>query len=134
VPVGAYGIYDVHGASGESGRWVIRPDVPAAIPSATLAFDLAFGTLGLTELRASTVSTNQSVLSLNRKFGFREVRVEKAAQTIGGEPVDLIHFLLAAKDWPGVRQKLKPFAELAAGHISEWEKTQSSTGKVPNQK
>src|SRR5437867_9711980 len=32
--VGAYGIYDVRGDSAESGRWVIRPDVAAPIPSA----------------------------------------------------------------------------------------------------
>jgi hypothetical protein len=86
----------------------------------------------LTELRASTVSTNQSVLSLNRKFGFREVSVEKAAQKIGGESVDLIHFLLAAKDWPAVRQKLTRFAELAAGHISEWDKARLAASKAPN--
>jgi len=43
-PVGAYGIYDIRGRSAESGRWVIRTDVPAAIPSALVAFDIAFGT------------------------------------------------------------------------------------------
>src|SRR5262245_50058972 len=32
IPVGAYGIYDVNDGSAESGRWVIRGDVPAAIP------------------------------------------------------------------------------------------------------
>src|SRR5438309_5490278 len=78
--VGAYGIYDVKGASAESGRWVIRPEVPAAVPSAILAFDTAFGPLGLRELRVKTISTNHSVLSLNRKFGFRQTRAEKAAQ------------------------------------------------------
>jgi len=130
IPVGAYGVYDVRGTSAESGRWVIRPDVSAAVPSAILAFDLAFGRLGFTELRATTVSTNQSVLSLNRKFGFREVGIETAAQKIGGQPVDLVHFLLEAKEWPAVRQKIVPFAELAAKQVMEWEKAQepSETG------
>src|SRR5882672_7802917 len=73
--VGAYGIYDVANGSGESGRWIIRPEVPAAIPSAMLAFEAAFETLGLTALRCATVSTNRSVLSLNRKFGFRQAHV-----------------------------------------------------------
>src|SRR4029079_16538469 len=36
LAVGAYGIYDVRGTSAESGRWIIRPEVPAAIPSAML--------------------------------------------------------------------------------------------------
>src|SRR5262245_32911002 len=54
VPVGAYGIYDVQAESAESGRWVIRPDVPAPIPSAMVAFDIAFGLLRLKELRVRT--------------------------------------------------------------------------------
>ena len=39
IEVGAYGIYDRTGDSAESGRWVIRPEVPAAIPSARKARD-----------------------------------------------------------------------------------------------
>src|SRR5581483_11160945 len=76
IAVGAYGIYDMANSSAESGRWIIRPEVPAAVPSALLAFDLAFGRLGLAEVRVTTVSTNQSVLSLNKKFGFRQVSVD----------------------------------------------------------
>src|SRR5437660_9557969 len=64
IPVGTYGVYDAKGKSAESGRWVIRPDVLAAIPSAILALDLDFGSLGFSELRVNTVSTNQPVLSL----------------------------------------------------------------------
>src|SRR6185295_3444886 len=45
IAVGAYGIYDVANASAESGRWVIRPEVPAAVPCAVVAFDACFGTL-----------------------------------------------------------------------------------------
>jgi RimJ/RimL family protein N-acetyltransferase len=124
IPVGAYGLYDVASASAESGRWIIRPDVPAAIPSVIQAFDIAFGMLGLSELRARTVSTNHSVLSLNRKFGFRQTRVEPAAQVIGGQPVDLVNFVLEAKDWPKVREGLLPLAGLAARQIQEWEQAQ----------
>lgn len=124
IPVGTYGIYNVKSASAESGRWVMRPDVLAAIPSAILAFDLAFGTLKMAELRVSTVSTNRAVLSLNRKFGFREIRTEKGAQQIGGQLVDLVHFLLEAKEWPAIREKLLPFAQVAALQVAEWEQTQ----------
>src|SRR6185503_1632655 len=98
IAVGAYGIYHVTGPSAESGRWIIRTDVPAAIPSAILAFDLAFGKLGLKELRVKTVSTNQGVLTLNRKFGFREAGVDSGTQ-INGQPVDQIKFLLDAAEW-----------------------------------
>ena len=124
IPVGTYGVYNVKGTIAESGRWVIRPDVLAAIPSAILAFDVAFGSLKITELRVSTVSTNRTVLSLNRKFGFREIRTDKGAQTIGGQSVDLVHFLLEGKDWPSIREKLVPFAQVAALQVAEWEQTQ----------
>jgi RimJ/RimL family protein N-acetyltransferase len=125
VPVGAYGVYDIVGTSAESGRWIVRPEVPAAIPSAMLAFDLAFGRLGLSELRVKTVATNRSVLSLNRKFGLRQTGITPAGQVIGGKPVDLVHFLLRAQDWADVREGIRPLAELAGKQVLEWEQTQT---------
>jgi RimJ/RimL family protein N-acetyltransferase len=124
IPVGAYGIYDVHDRSAESGRWVIRPEVPAAIPSAMLAFDTAFSKLQLKELRVRTVSSNRNVLSLNVKLGFHQTRIEPSAQIIGGQPVDMVHFLLPADEWPPRRQKLLPLALLAERQVREWEHTQ----------
>jgi len=78
-----------------------------------LAFDACFGTLALREVRVSTVATNRTVLSLNRKLGFRQTYIQPAAQTIGGKPVDLVHFLLIAEDWPKVREGILPLAKLA---------------------
>jgi RimJ/RimL family protein N-acetyltransferase len=124
LAVGAYGIYDVRGTSAESGRWIIRPEVPAAIPSAMLAFETAFDKLGMTELRVSTVSTNQLVLSLNKKFGFKQTGITPASQMINGKPADLVHFLLVAGDWPKVREKLAPLAKLAEKQVREWEESQ----------
>lgn len=126
LPVGAYGIYDVKGASAESGRWIIRPEVPAAIPSAMLAFEIAFNRLGLTELRVSTVSTNHSVLSLNRRFGFRQTGITPAGQVIGGQAVDLVNFLLDARDWMRVRDSVLPLAHLAEKQVCEWEQAQAA--------
>jgi RimJ/RimL family protein N-acetyltransferase len=124
TPVGAYGIYDVRDDSAESGRWVIRPEVPAAIPSAMLAFDTAFSRLNLKELRVKTVSSNRNVLSLNSKLGFRQTRVETAAQIIAGQPVDMVHFLLQASEWPPRRTKLLPLADLAERQVRDWEALQ----------
>ena len=121
IAVGAYGIYDVRGTSAESGRWIIRPDVPAAIPSALLAFETAFDKLGMTELRVSTVSTNQLVLSLNKKFGFKQTGITPASQMINGKPADLVHFVLSVADWPKIREKLSPLAKLAEKQVGEWE-------------
>jgi RimJ/RimL family protein N-acetyltransferase len=124
IAVGAYGIYNLRGTSAESGRWVIRPDVPAAIPCAVLAFDTAFNKLGLTEVRVTTVSTNHSVLSLNRKLGFRQTGITKNAQMIAGQAVDFVHFLLDQKDWPKVRAGVLPLARLAERQVEEWEREQ----------
>lgn len=121
IAVGAYGIYDVIGTSAESGRWIIRPDVPAALPSAILGFNLGFKTMGLTELRVTTVSTNQPVLSLNRKLGFKEIRVERGGRVIGGKPVDMVHFLLTWEDWSKAYERLLPLARLAETQVREWE-------------
>jgi RimJ/RimL family protein N-acetyltransferase len=124
LAVGAYGIYDLKGASAESGRWIIRPEVPASIPSAILAFDTAFNTLTLAEVRATTISTNSSVLSLNRKFGFLQTGMTAAGQVIGGKAVDLVHFRLQASDWPKTREKLLPLARVAEKQVREWEQAQ----------
>ena len=124
IPVGSYSIYDLTGGSAESGRWIVRPDVPAAIPSAILAFEIAFDKLRLRELRVKTVTTNTNVLSLNKKLGFRQTQVEAGARVIGGKPVDLIHFLLEGKDWSKIREKFLPLARLAEKQIGEWEQAE----------
>jgi RimJ/RimL family protein N-acetyltransferase len=119
--LGAYGIYDQTGDSAESGRWVIRPGVPAAVPSAVLAFDIAFDSLGLQSLRSKTVSTNRTVLSLNRKLGFEETRLEPKAQVIDGIAVDMVHFVLSRDNWRKTREKVLPLAQLAEKQVAEWE-------------
>jgi RimJ/RimL family protein N-acetyltransferase len=127
IPLGAYGLYDQTGDSAESGRWVIRPGVPAAVPSAILAFDIAFDSLGLQSVRSKTVSTNRTVLSLNRKFGFEETRVEPNAQVIDGIAIDMVHFVLSKESWRKTRDKVMPLAQLAEKQVAEWETNNSSS-------
>lgn len=122
IPLGTHGIYDVRGASAEKGRHVMRPEVMAGIPAAMLATDLAFGRLGMTELRATSVSTNVAVHSLHRKCGFKQLGIARAAQIIDGKPVDLVQFLLAPEDWNKARERLLPLAQYAETHIIQWEK------------
>lgn len=124
IPVGTYGIYGVRGTTAEPGRWIIRPEVPAAIPSVILALDLAFDQIGVSLLRGSTVATNHKVLSLNRKLGFQQVRVEPAARIIGGKPVDLVHYILTSEGWSKARERLLPLAQLAGTQVQEWEQAQ----------
>ena len=123
-PVGTHGIYNVRGLSAEKGRHIVRQDVMAGVPAGLLATDLAFEKLGLRELRASCVSTNTPVRSLHKKSGFKETGVARAAQIIGGKPVDLIQFLLPVEDWAVVRERMVPLAQVAGSRVLDWEKTQ----------
>ena len=77
--------------------------------------------MGLTELRVTTVSTNQPVLSLDCKLGFKQTRVERAGRVIGGKPVDMVHFLLTREDWEKPCERLMPLARLAETQVREWE-------------
>ncbi len=70
IPVGTHGVYDLAHGSAEKGRQAVRPEVMVGVTVAILATDIAFGQLGLRELRSNTVSTNQNVISLHRKSGF----------------------------------------------------------------
>jgi RimJ/RimL family protein N-acetyltransferase len=123
IPVGTYGIYDVENGEGESGRWIVRPQVAAAIPSIVLAFEIAFHRLRLDTLRAHTVSTNHRVISLNRKLGFREVKKHPGSQVIDGQSVDLIQFELKAQEWTKIRESIIPMAQLAKENIRNWEQS-----------
>ena len=124
ILLGTHGIYDVQGTSAEKGRHIIRTETMAGVPAGLLATDLGFGQLGMSELRATCVSTNVAVHSLHRRSGFREVGILRAAQTINGRPVDLVQFLLTPEDWARVRDGLVPLARLAGNLVLEWEKTQ----------
>ena len=115
------------GNAAEWGRYIVRPEVQAALSSAMLIFDLAFEKLGLHELLAECVSTNLKVHSLVKKCGFRQTETTFADQVIGGQPVDMIHFVLKAGDWPECRERLLPLAQYAVAHIREWEMNQQET-------
>jgi RimJ/RimL family protein N-acetyltransferase len=122
IPLGTNGVYNISGQNAEWGRYIIRPEVQAAVSSAILIIDLAFEKLKLRELLARCVSTNLNVHSLVKKYGFRQMKTEFASQIIGGQPVDMIHFVLKAGDWPGCRRHLLPLVEFAETQIKEWEK------------
>jgi len=128
IPVGTHGIYHLADGSAEKGRQASRPEVMAGVATAILATDIAFGPLGLRELRSNTVSTNANVISLHRKSGFKQVGVLKNHQVIDGQQVDLLQFLLLPEDWRQARERQVPLARLAGEQILEWEKTQ--LGKV----
>jgi RimJ/RimL family protein N-acetyltransferase len=128
LPVGTTSIYGLSGDTAETGRFVTCPDVPAAFPISILTYDLAFERLKLKELRATSVASNRTVHSYVRKLGFRQVRVETAGQVIGGQPVDMLHFVLEVAVWLRRRVSLLPLAQYATEQILEWEKQSFARG------
>jgi RimJ/RimL family protein N-acetyltransferase len=123
-PVGTHGISGVADGSGEAGRLIIRREAPAAVPTSLITFDLAFGEMGLRELRGTSVSTNEKVHSYVRKFGFRQTGVEKGARVIDGQPVDIIHFAMTAEEWAKNRDGVLPIARYAEKQIQAWDRAQ----------
>jgi RimJ/RimL family protein N-acetyltransferase len=124
ISVGTHGLYDMANGSAEKGRQAVRPEVMVGVTVAILATDIGFGQLGLREVRSNTVSTNQNVISLHRKSGFKQVGVLQNHQLIEGKPVDLVQFLLSPEDWAKARERQLPLARLAGEQLLEWEKTQ----------
>ena len=125
IRLGTTGLYGIAGKYAEWGRYIVRPETPAALPAAILIFDLAFEKLGLSELLARCVSTNLPMHSLVKKWGFRQTETKPGEQLIGGLRVDMIHFVLNARDWSGHRERLLPLAEYAGRRIEAWGKSAS---------
>ena len=103
----------------------MRPEVMSWVPTAILATDLAFSSMGLSELRSTSVSTNRAVVSLHRKSGYKELGIKRSAQIIGGSPVDLVQFIFMRENWFNVRDRLLPLAQVAGKQVLDWNNTQS---------
>lgn len=127
IPLGTHGLSHLANGSAEAGRLIIRPEVPAAVPTSFVTFDLAFSEMGLAELRGTSVSTNEKVHSYVRKFGFRQTGVEKGARVIAGQPVDIVHFAMTAAEWAQNRAGVLPIAKYAEKQIQTWEKNHAAT-------
>jgi RimJ/RimL family protein N-acetyltransferase len=125
ISLGTFGLYNLVGAVAESGRWVIRPHVMAAIPSSMVACVIAFEHLHLDEVYSKVVSTNHAVLSLDQKLGFHLTHIQRAAAVIHGKPVDFAHLVYPAKDWPTNRERLRPAALVAEKMVHRWERAQT---------
>ena len=68
IPLGTHGIYNVEGTKAERGRHIMRAEVMAGVPCAFLTADLAFGSMGLHELRSWVVATNMDRYGLRQKI------------------------------------------------------------------
>ena len=131
IPLGTNSLYDISGKKAEWGRYIIRPQVGAALPSAILIFNLAFEKLNLSELLARCVSTNLKVHSIVKKCGFRQSAARRSSQVIGGQAVDMVHFVLAPAAWREAQARLIPLAQLAEKQLQDWEKSQRDHFEIP---
>jgi RimJ/RimL family protein N-acetyltransferase len=132
VPVGTTSIYDQHGELAETGRFVVSPEVPAAFQISILTYDLAFQRMQLKQLRATSVATNRTVHSYIRKLGFLHTRTEKDGRFIGGQPADMLHFSLSARDWDIARAAMLPLAKYAESEILQWERNARQRTVLPH--
>lgn len=132
IPIGTQGVYNILGDAAEVGRWVIRPEVQAAMPSYMLILDYAFNELRMKQLHATTIVANRGIISLNKRIGFEQFRTEVAGRVISGEPMDIVHCVLRAETWFKSRERLRPAAELAERLVREWEQDQLRSVQAPS--
>jgi RimJ/RimL family protein N-acetyltransferase len=131
VPLGTVGVYDISGGSGECGRYITRPGVFAAVPAIVLTGDLAFGPMGLKELRATAVTSNRTIRKLMPKMGFHQVAIKPGDRSIGGRAVDMVHMLATPEEWAKRRERIAVLSARAARQIGRWQEAQSSTENQP---
>ena len=118
-PVGTLGVYNVEGTTGEWGRWILLPGVPAAAASAWLAFHVCFDCLLLETVLGHVVETNKEVLSLHARMGHPRVGYAANSVVIGGKPMRLVEFRATRKDWPAISVNLDRYARLSETLVSQ---------------
>lgn len=118
--IGTVGIYNVDNYIAEWGRWIIQPAYTiAALGSALLVHEIAFGHLGLQTLTSCVVSTNKKVLNFHKRFGAEISNCEKNARKISGAFVDLIWIQVSVDSWPSIKHKFFSAAEAATQALEQ---------------
>ncbi|MFD0712403.1 GNAT family N-acetyltransferase [Paenibacillus sp. GCM10027626] len=117
--VGTIAIYDIVNNSGNWGRWIISPKIPAAPASVWLMFHIAFDILGLSSVYSNTVADNGSVLSFHDSCGVPRTGVERGGLTIKGVEHDLIIHTAHKELWPAIQKRLEKSAVFAERMFQE---------------
>ncbi len=100
-PEGTVAIYDFDPDTGmaEWGRWVISPGSSAGIPSMILAFQLAFGKIGVVTLCSHTAVQNGKVIAILERFGMRETRRISKYIRIRDDLYDAVRHEITRAEW-----------------------------------
>lgn len=98
---GTLGIYDVdeERQAAEWGRWIVRRGSKAAVPSGCLAFDLAFGELGMQSLHSYVAAEHRGVIELLSGLGMRQEETVPGYLSIGGVAHDAVKLRISRRDW-----------------------------------
>ena len=121
TPLGTHAIYNLKETRAEIGRLIIRPGVKAVTTASLLIGDLFSEKMGITQLRATCVASNYAARTLFCKCGFSQVKIEYASRVVGGEAIDMVHFVQTADTWRHARERLIRPAQRAESAIRQWE-------------
>ncbi|MGO8945150.1 MAG: GNAT family N-acetyltransferase [Syntrophobacteraceae bacterium] len=110
--VGTSGIYDIQDGSGEGGRWIILPGIPAAPASSWLTYHISFDILGLDVVRGTVVESNKNSISFHKKIGIH-VPGDSKPRIIAGEPVNMLEWRVTRAEWPLISANLTRYALIA---------------------
>lgn len=120
---GLIGIYDAAiadtGQQAEWGRWVLRDGSMAAVESAVLIHDVAFGCLGLARLYCRTIAENAAVVAFHDSMGLERVALLPAHFVLGGAPHDAVEHAMTPERWSERRPVMAAMAARVAGRLAQ---------------
>lgn len=106
APVGTVRLYDFRDGRGSFcwGSWILLPAAPrkAAIESAVLIYEHAFGTLGFAGSHFDVRLDNAHVLAFHDRFGATRV----------GQDAENVYFVLTAQDYARLRPQYVQFMKV----------------------
>ncbi|MGM1048181.1 MAG: GNAT family N-acetyltransferase [Bacillota bacterium] len=117
--VGTIAIYDIADQTGNWGRWIISPLIPAAPASVWLIFYVAFDILGLSSVYSNTVIDNASVVSFHDNCGLPRTGIDHGGLTIKGVSYDMVIHTATKENWPLIQERLEKPAILAERLLME---------------
>lgn len=120
---GLVGIYDAAsgdmGQQAEWGRWVLRDGSLAAVESAVLIHDVAFGCLGLDRLYCRTIAENAAVVGFHDSMGSERVALLPAHFVLAGASHDAVEHAMTPERWSERRPVMAALASRIACRLTQ---------------
>ena len=99
-------------ASAEWGRWILREDSPAAVPSAKLIYEYGFEELELKRLYCRTIVENKSVVRFHDACGATRIDTISDYFEIDGVNFAAIEHQVTIDQWPNLKANLQRLTRL----------------------